>query len=154
MYKTIVTTQKIGDLEPLYPLFIWFILMIVSIILLAFTDFAVILLLFGFLDLIPIFYFIIKYKKSFKQRKKGYEKKEVVFSVINGELYVDNKKMKVSQNKFKREIYVNDIVIKVIKSKFTITRAPIATFNGIIEEPYVNDFEKFLKEQGIKIIQE
>ena len=62
--------------------------------------------------------------------------------------------MKVSQNKSKREIYVNDIVIKVIKSKFTSTRAPIATFNGIIEEPYVNDFENFLKEQGIKIIQE
>lgn len=153
MYKTVVTTQKMDNLKPLYPVFIWLIFMIVSIILLMFTYFATILLFWGFLGVIPLFYYVIKYRKDFNLRKKGYEEKEVIFNIINKELYIDNKKMKVSQNKVKREIYVNDITVNVIKSKFITTRAPIATFVGIIEEPYVNDFEKFLKEQGVKIIQ-
>lgn len=141
-----------NDLKPLYPTFIWVIFEFVCLItlLLATNEsvglFATLMLIIGGLAIIPIFYFVIKYKKDVKMRKRGYEKKEVIFNVINGEIYVDNQKMKVSQNKFRREIYVTDLTTENFKDKATAHMTiyiPVVTFYGIIEEPYVNDFERF-----------
>ena len=152
MYKTIVNTRKI-DNSTLYPVLIWAVFLFNSLIAMAVTDFAVFGIFIGFLAIVPLFYYILKNKKEVKLRKRGYIRKEMTFNVIDDELYVDNKKMRVSQNKFKKEIYVNDITPKVMEGKYS-TRVITATFIGIVEAPYVNDFEKFLKENNVEIIQE
>lgn len=152
MYKTMVKTRKIlGNKEALkliLPLAIWFVVLIATFIIgIKVTAIAFAFLIIVFLSIIPIAYHLRKSTHEFRG-KESIINKEVVFNAINGELYVDNKKMRVTQNKSKTKIYVDDIA--TYKARFG-AKTSSATFIGTIEKPYINDFIKFLDEQGIKI---
>ena len=100
-----------------------------------------------FFTIIPICHCIYKKNDEFRG-KKSLVNKEVTFNVVNGELYVDNKKMNVIQSKSKKKLYIDDIMI--YEGKYGI-KTKSATFIGTIEELYLNGFINFLNEQGVKI---
>lgn len=142
-YKTIVKTRKNTKLKDIMPLGIWLIACFATLFMLRTTEFAVLLMGIVFLSIIPITYFMTKKLAKEYKGENGWENKEITFNVINGNLYIDNKIMNVTQNKSQTEIYIEDIIDGT---------APLMyTFMGTIEEPYVNDFIKFLKEQSVGI---
>ena len=65
-------------------------------------------LIFIFFTIIPIVY--CGRKKWILWSEKSIINKEVTFNAVNGELYVDNKKMNVAYNETKTEIYVDDFM--------------------------------------------
>ena len=152
MYTTTVKTRQILEgkiaLKIFVPLIIWLILMAtIFFIEVKVTPFALPFMIIIFFTIIPIAYFMRKSTDKFRG-EKSFINKEVTFNAINGELYVGNKKMNVKQNKLKTKIYVDDII--EYKGKYGV-KTLTATFIGIIEEPYLKDFIKFLNEQGVKI---
>ena len=100
-----------------------------------------------FFTIIPICHSIYKKIDEFRG-KKSLVNKEVTFNVVNGELYVDNKKMNVIQSKSKKKLYIHDIM--TYEGKYGI-KTKSDTFIGTIEEPRLNGFINFLNEQGVKI---
>lgn len=58
--------------------------------------------------------------------------------------------MNIAYNETKTEIYVDDFMI--YEGKYGIKTIG-ATFIGFIEEPYLQDFIKFLDEQSIRLPQ-
>ena len=105
-------------------------------------------LIFIFFTIIPIVY--CGRKKWILWSEKSIINKEVTFNAVNGELYVDNKKMNVAYNETKTEIYVDDFMI--YEGKYGV-KTTSASFIGFIEEPYLQDFIKFLDEQSIRLPQ-
>ena len=59
--------------------------------------------------------------------------------------------MLATVNESKTKIYIDDIT--TYEGKYGIQNT-WATFIGIVEEPYLEDFVRFLKEQGVQIHQE
>lgn len=152
MYTTTVKTRKILEgkiaLKIFTPLIIWVILMFATfLIAVKINPFVIFLMFIIFFTIIPICYSIYKKTDEFRGEKSLVNKK-VTFNVVNGELYVDNKKMNVIQSKSKKEIYIDDIM--TYEGKYGI-KTMSATFVGTIEEPYLNGFINFLNEQGVKI---
>lgn len=114
MYKTTVKTRKILEdkiaLKIFTPLIIWAILIFTTFfIAVKINPLAIILMFIIFFTIIPIVYFIRKGTDEFRG-KKSLINKEITFNVINGELYVDDKKMNVIQSKSKKKIYIDDIM--------------------------------------------
>lgn len=143
-YKTIVKTQKNTILKDIMPLGMWLILFFASLFMLSVTEFAVLLIGIMVLSLIPFIYFWAKKVSARHEGENGWEYKKIICNVINGELYIDNKIMNVTKNKSNTEIYINE----------SINGIATGWFRGIIEEPYVNDFIKFLDQQGVVIDEE
>lgn len=82
-----------------------------------------------FLNIIPITYWTRKKTEPFRG-KNSFVTEEVVFNVINGELYADNiKVLNITQNKRTKEIYVDNIVIS--KGARYGIKTPYATLIGI-----------------------
>lgn len=152
MYTTTVRTRKILEDKIAFkiftPLIIWVILMFTTfLIAVKINPFVIVLMFIIFFTIIPICHSIYKKTDEFRG-KKSLVNKEVTFNVVNGELYVDNKKMNVIQSKSKKKIYIDDIM--TYEGKYGI-KTKSATFIGTIEEPHLNGFINFLNEQGVKI---
>ena len=153
MYKTIVRTRKILDdkntlKKILFPLGIWLVLFFISfLIFIKVTYFALPFMFIIFFSIIPICYCCFKNTGEFRG-EASFINKEVVFHAINGELYINNTRLNVKQNKYTKEIYVDDIMF--LKAPYAGT-TPCATFVGIVQEPYVNGFIDFLKKHNIRI---
>lgn len=153
MYTTTVKIRKILEdkiaLKIFAPLIIWLILTFTAfVIAVKINPLAIILMFIIFFTIIPIWHSIHKGTDEFRG-KKSLVNKEVTFNVVNGKLYADNKKMiNVIYSKSKKEIYIDDIMTCEGMHRIKTT---YATFVGTIEEPYLNDFIKFLNEQGVKI---
>lgn len=153
MYTTTVKTRKILEdkiaLKIFTPLIIWGILIFTTFfIAVKINPLVIVLTLIIFFTIIPIWRNIRKKTDEFRG-EKSLVNKEITFNVVNGELYVDNKKiMNVLYNKSEKEIYIDDTItcegMRGLKTSYS-------TFIGIIEEPYLNDFIKFLNKQGVKI---
>ena len=133
------------------PLIIWVILIFTTFFLgITIFPLALFLMIVIFFTIIPIFYNC--YKKTDEYRgEKSYINKEVTFETINSEIYVNNKKMNVTQNKSKTKIYVDDTIIYTGMVKGFKIRTAGSTFIGIIEEPQVKGFIDFCNENNIKI---
>lgn len=106
MYTTTVKTRKILEdkiaLKIFTPLIIWLILMFTTFLIAVKINPLVIVLMFIiFFTIIPICHSIYKKTDEFRS-KKSLVNKEVTFNVVNGKLYVDNKKMNVIQSKSKK----------------------------------------------------
>lgn len=152
MYTTTVKVRKILNgkviAKIIIPLIIWIILIIISLGMKnALFVFPVMVII--FFSIIPICIYIHKITDEFRG-EKSFITKQVTFKTINGELYVENIKMNVKQNKSKTKIYVEDIRRLKTKSGRN-TNTYYTTFIGTIEEPYLKDFIKFLDEKGVKI---
>ncbi len=151
MYTTTVKVRKIlGGREALKmyaPIFIWLIAEFIAFLIgVKVEPLALFLMFIIFFTIIPIVY--CGRKKWILWSEKSIINKEVTFNAVNGELYVENKKMNVAYNETETEIYVDDFV--TYEGKYGVKTIG-ATFVGYIEEPYLQDFIKFLNEQGIEI---
>lgn len=151
MYTVTVKTRKIINgremLKIFTPLIIWEILMFLTFLTAVKTNSLIFILLFIiFFAIIPVCYGIRKRIDEFRG-EKSFVNKEVTFNVVNHELYIDNRKMNVTQRKSKK-LYIDDI--GTIETKYK-KRTYSANFIGIIEEPYSNDFIDFLNKHGVKI---
>ncbi|MBO5349836.1 MAG: hypothetical protein J6A89_08485 [Clostridia bacterium] len=107
MYTTTVKTRKILEdriaLKIFTSLIIWVILMFTTfLIAVKINPFVIVLMFIIFFTIIPICHSIYKKTDEFRG-KKSLVNKEVTFNVVNGELYVDNKKMNVIQSKSKKK---------------------------------------------------
>jgi hypothetical protein len=156
MYTTTVKVRKILEGKPalkiLVPLGIWFLLMVISFIIgVKVTPLALPIMIIIFFMIIPIVYYIRKSTDEFRG-PEAFIIKEVAFNAINGELYVDNIKLNVTQNKAKTKIIVDNI--SIITTPRYKAKTYMVRFLGIIEEPYLADFVKYLNEQGVKIKEE
>ena len=129
---------------PILILLIWIILLVISLLLIKYTSFSPLITLIIFLIIIPIFIYEKKYISNFKG-KKSFINKEITFTIINNELYVENIKLEVIKRKNK--IYIENID-KYINSGIYIKEENIL---GFIEEPYIDEFIKFLNDNNIKI---
>lgn len=152
MYTTTVKTRKILEdkiaLKIFTPLIIWVILIFTTfLIAVKINPFVIVLMFIIFFTIIPICHSVYKKTDEFRG-KKSLVNKEVTFNVVNGELYVNNKKMNVIQSKSKNKIYIDDIM--TYEGKYGV-KTKSATFIGTIEEPYLNGFINFLNEQDVKI---
>lgn len=131
------------------PIFIWLIAEFITFIIgVKVEPLALLLMFIIFFTIIPIVY--CGRKKWILWSEKSIINKEVTFNAVNGELYVDNKKMNVAYNETKTEIYVDDFMI--YEGKYGV-KTTSASFIGFIEEPYLQDFIKFLDEQSIRLPQ-
>lgn len=153
MYTTTVKVRKIlggrAALKMYAPIFIWLIAEFITFLIgVKVEPLALLLMIIIFFTIIPIVY--CGRKKRILWGEKSIINKEVTFNAVNGELYVDNKKMNVAYNETKTEIYVDDFMI--YEGKYGIKTIG-ATFIGFIEEPYLQDFIKFLDEQSIRLPQ-
>ena len=151
MYTTIVKVRNVLEgkdvFKILIPIGIWIGLMIIAILMLSKTPLAILFIFAIFLAIIPTILYMNKSMDKYRSEKSFIEK-EVTFNINNGNLYVDNKKMNISQDKSKTKIFIDDIDTSRTRRTGTSIHA---TFIGVIEEPYYNDFIKFLNENEIKI---
>ena len=122
----------------LIPLLLWSVLMIASLICLRFTPFAVLVMLLVFIAIIPICVYLGKLTAPFRG-KESFEKKEVIFNVKDGRLYTDEIELEIewdeTNHSFKHQ-------------KGTV----VTRFAGIIEEPFADDFMRFLKEDEVEVL--
>lgn len=104
MYTTTVKVRKMLNAKIMakiiIPLIIWLILIIISLgiknPLLVFPVMVII-----FFSIIPICIYIHKITDEFRG-EKSFITKQVTFKTINGELYVENMKMNIKQDKSKK----------------------------------------------------
>ncbi len=152
-YITTVNVRKIMGFKDirkgLIPLFLWPVLMIGSLICLRFTPFAVIVMLLVFLAIIPICVYLGKLTAPFRG-KESFEKKEVIFTVKGEKLYTDKIELGAEWDETDHSILVdNAYLYKPFKhQKGTV----VTRFAGIIEEPFADDFMRFLKENDVEVL--
>jgi len=160
MYTTTIKTRKIlGDktaLKIAAPIFIWlmaelisfFIAVKVEIFVISFS--AMLLYVVIFFAVIPIAFHMRKRAAEFRG-KESFQYEEITFHATDGELYVDDIKLDVTYNESQTEIFVDHIMDW--ETKFG-QKAMCADFIGIVEEPYLEDFVRFLEKEGVQIHQE
>lgn len=134
MYKTIVKYKYMDDkttLKIIVPAIIWFIIFIIIMIIFARGMYLMFPIMFiEFLCIIPIIIFGLKVKRNIP-----YTKKAITF-------------------KFKDNLlYANNILIDSVKFNKKINSIKLKSYRGccFIEEPYIDDFINFLKNNGIEI---
>ncbi|MBR3673526.1 MAG: hypothetical protein IKN65_04445 [Clostridia bacterium] len=153
MYTTTVKIRKILGGKPalkmLVPLGIWVILILTSFIIgVKVTPLALLIMIIIFFMIIPITYYMRKSTDEFRG-EESFINKKITFNVINGELYADNIKLNVTQNKARTKIIVDNI--SIITTPRYKAKTYMVRFLGIVEEPYVDGFVKFLIDNGVKI---
>lgn len=133
----------------LIPLLLWPVLMIASLICLRFTQFAVPVMLLVFIAIIPICVYFGKLTAPFRG-KESFEKKEVLFAVKGKKLYTDKIELEVEWDETDHSVFVdNAYLYKPFKhQKGTV----VTRFAGIIEEPFADDFMRFLKENEVEVL--
>ncbi len=133
----------------LIPLLLWSVLMIASLICLRFTPFAVLVMLLVFIAIIPICVYLGKLTAPFRG-KESFEKKEVLFAVKGKKLYTDKIELEVEWDETDHSVFVdNAYLYKPFKhQKGTV----VTRFAGIIEEPFADDFMRFLKENDVEVL--
>lgn len=114
----------------LYPLFVWMFSSVVCLYILTRYRFPIPFLL-CIVIIIPIIIRVMK-KTSDYRGKNAYYTEEIEFNIIDGELYAGDKKIEdsIDYDVRAREIYIEDMTI---------------------EEPYIDDFMKSLKDNGVDI---
>ena len=160
MYTTTVKTRKILDgktgLKIAAPLFIWLMaelvvfLIAVKVEIFVISFSAMLLFVIIFFTVIPIGCHMRKRAAEFRG-KESFQYEEITFHTADGELYVDDIKLDVTYNESQTEIFVDHIM--EWETKFG-QKAMCTDFIGIVEEPYLKDFVRFLEEEGVKIHQE
>lgn len=160
MYTTTVKTRKILDgktgLKIAAPLFIWLMaelvvfLIAVKVEIFVISFSAMLLFVIIFFAVIPIGCHMRKRADEFRG-KESFQYEEITFHTTDGELYVDDIKLDVTYNESQTEIFVDHIM--EWETKFG-QKAMCTDFIGIVEEPYLKDFVRFLEEEGVKIHQE
>lgn len=153
MYKTTVRTRKLLQgkeaLKVVGPLGIWFIsCMAIFLIAVKITYWAVPFMIIVFLCIIPVFCYCRK--QAIKFRENSFVDQEVVFHVVDGELYKDDIKLNITKSRFHNEIYVDDITYVEGNGKYGGTGVT-CTFSGTVQEPYLDGFIRFLNEHHIDI---
>ena len=133
----------------LIPLLLWSVLMIASLICLRFTPFAVLVMLLVFIAIIPICVYLGKLTAPFRG-KESFEKKEVICNVKDGRLYTDEIELDIEWDETNHSVLVdNAYLYKPFKhQKGTV----VTRFAGIIEEPFADDFMRFLKEDEVEVL--
>lgn len=141
-----------GDMWVFYPVIIWLVVSLTTFFIYLGTDNTVILLVFFAVVLTIIPVFIFGYKKSNKYRgDNAYYTEEVTFHVEDGALFAGEIKiLNISFNKKEHSFNVNDVEVKKSQVKGIPISVPKASFIGIIEEPYSNEFMKFIKGRGVR----
>lgn len=160
MYTTTIKTRKILDgktsLKIAAPLFIWLMaelvvfLIAVKVEIFVISFSAMLLFVIIFFTVIPIACHMRKRAAEFRG-KESFQYEEITFHTTDGELYVDDIKLDVTYNESQTEIFVDHIM--EWETKFG-QKAMCTDFIGIVEEPYLKDFVRFLEEEGVKIHQE
>ncbi len=134
MYVTTVLKRKRMSEEEskkiLYPILIWMFSSVVCLYILTRYRFPIPFLL-GILIIIPITIRVIKITSDYRG-KNAYYTEEIEFNIIDGELYVGDKRIEdsIDYDVRAREIYIEDMTI---------------------EEPYIDDFVKYLKDNSFII---
>lgn len=154
MYTTTVKAGKILDgktgLKIAAPIFIWLMAeLVVFLIAVKVHYLAMPLFVIIFFAVIPIACHMRKRAAEFRG-KESFQYEEITFHTTDGELYVDDIKLDVTYNESQTEIFVDHIM--EWETKFGQT-AMCADFIGIVEEPYLEDFVRFLEKEGVKIHQ-
>lgn len=160
MYTTTVKAGKILDgktgLKIAAPIFIWLMAELVVFLIAVKVEIFVIsfstMLLFViiFFTVIPIGCHMRKRTAEFRG-KESFQYEEITFHTTDGELYVDDIKLDATYNESKTAIFVDHIMDW--ETKFG-QKTMFTDFIGIVEEPYLKDFVRFLEEEGVKIHQE
>ena len=127
----------------LIPLLLWPVLMIASLICLRFTPFAVLVMLLVFIAIIPICVYWGKLTAPFRG-KESFEKKEVIFTVKDGRLYTDEIELDIEWDETD-----NAYLYKPFKHQ---SGTVVTRFAGIIEEPFADDFMRFLEENEVEVL--
>ena len=134
----------------LIPLLLWPVLMIASLIIgVRVTPFALLVMLILFFAIIPICVYLGKLTAPFRG-KESFEKKEVIFTVKGEKLYTDKIELEVEWDETDHSVFVdNAYLYKPFKhQKGTV----VTRFAGIIEEPFADDFMRFLKENEVEVL--
>ena len=155
MYTVTVKSRKILEGMPALkicaPLFIWMIAEFATFLVAVKVEpFAIILMFIVFFAIIPIVYCMRKKTAEFRG-KESFIYEDVTVHAVGGELYIDDERVNLTYNESKTKIYIDDIT--TYEGKYGIQNT-WAIFIGIVEEPYLEDFVRFLKEQGVQIHQE
>lgn len=161
MYTTTVKTRKILDgktgLKIAAPIFIWviaelaFFLIAVKVEAFVMSLFAMLLFVIIFLAVIPIAFHMHKRAAEFRG-KESFQYEEITFHIADGELYDDDIKLDVTYDESKTKIIVDHIIATYERKDGIETKC--ADFIGIVEEPYLEGFVRFLEEEGVTIHQE
>jgi len=153
-YATTVKVRKIMGFKDirkgLIPLLLWPVLMIASLIIgVRVTPFALLVMLILFFAIIPICVYLGKLTAPFRG-KESFEKKEVIFNVKDGRLYTDEIELDIEWDETNHSVLVdNAYLYKPFKhQKGTV----VTRFAGIIEEPFADDFMRFLKEDEVEVL--
>lgn len=140
-----------GDMWLFYPVLIWLVLTFIIFFVFLGTDNPVFLLCFfaSFLSIIPIF--IVGYKKSNKYRgENAVFVENVTFEAKDGELFAGDIKLpNISVDRKAHHINVNDVAEVKTQVKGISISSQKASFIGTIEDPYYDEFMKFLRENEI-----
>lgn len=142
-----------GDMWVLYPVIIWLVVTLTTFIVAMVTDSTVLLLMFFVfsLSIIPIFALCYKKSKKFRGDNALYVE-EVTFCAKEGVLYGgDTKLPNIYVDRKERCIYINDVVVLKSEVKGIPISTQKASFIGTIEEPYYDEFLKFLRANGIEM---
>lgn len=155
MYTTTVKTRKIlggkTALKICAPLFVWMIAVFTTFLIAVKVEtFAIILMFMVFFSIIPIVCFMRQKTAEFRG-KESFKYEEITFHTTDGELYVDDIKLDVTYNESQTEIFVDYIMDW--ETKFG-QKTMCADFIGVVEEPYLDYFVRFLEKEGVKIHQE
>lgn len=155
MYTVTVKSRKILEgktaLKICAPLLVWMIAEFTTFLIAVKVEpLAIILMFIVFFAIIPIVY-CMRQKTAEFRGKESFIHENVTFHVVGGELYIDDRKVNVTYNESKTEIYVDDIAIYEGKDGL---QNIWATFIGIVEEPYLEGFVRFLEKQEVQIHQE
>lgn len=151
MYKTVVRKRKFLNgsdaIKIFLPLAIWLMsCWIAFLIFVKISPMAFPLFLLSFFSIIPVLCYCRKQIAIFNEH--AFVNEEVVFHVTDGILYVGDTKLNVIKKQ--REIYVDNIAPAKPRLKYNGSSLTY-TFIGTIQEPYVDDFIKFLEEQHVAI---
>lgn len=160
MYTTTVKTGKILDgktgLKIAAPIFIWLMAELVSFCIAVKVEtfvisfLAMLLFVIIFFSVIPIAFHMRKRAAEFRG-KESFQYEEITFHTADGKLYVDDIKLDVTYNESQTEIFVDHIMDW--ETTFG-QKTMCADFIGIVEEPYLEDFVRFLEKEGVQIHQE
>ena len=155
MYTVKVKSRKILEgktaLKICAPLLVWMIAEFTTfLIAVKGKPFAIILTVLAFFCIIPIVYWMRQKAAEFRG-KESFQYEEITVHTTDGELYADDIKLDVTYNESQTAIFVNHIWN--CEQKYG-PKTMCADFIGIIEEPYLDGFVRFLEEKGVQIHQE
>ena len=144
MYTTVVNVKKIMDKKAsrgLILLFMWPVLVITSLILgVKVSSFFILVMIFLFLSIIPISIYISKLSAPLRG-KDAFQNKKVTFHVKDGSLYTDDIILDVFFDSEENRVEISDA------GRVRDTHDLRIRFFGYIEEPNIEGFMDFLKEQ-------